>query len=168
MVTGLRPVCRNVEPAPGPLDKDTLTKVLANAPGIRVAPIGIVGAEAVGNGQTDFTVQFVAYVATTSARANSGGAALVMVGQILVLLPRAIWGMEDIVHPVDDATIRAETLASADILAKGVSLWAVTWRQTVRMGTDMFGEEEGITFPPVADARHDDGRFVETAVDLRK
>jgi hypothetical protein len=69
-------------------------------------------------------------------------------------------------HPVDDATIRAETLSTADILAKGVSLWAITWRQALRLGLDQWAGD-AIAFPSVADARYDEGQFVETAVDLR-
>lgn len=165
VVAGVRPVCRNVEAIPGPLDKDTLSRLISSAPAARVAPIGVVAAEAVGNGQTDFTIQFAAYLVTKPVRPMDINDTLAMVGAIVGLLPRAQWGLGN-VHPVEDASIRAETLTAADILAKGVSLWAVTWRQTIRLGVD-FWAEAAIPFPPLAAARHDDGRFTETAVDLR-
>jgi hypothetical protein len=165
VVNALRPTIRNVEAAPGPLDKGTLSGLISSAPGVRVAPIGVVSAESVGNGQVDYTIQFAAYAVAKPARTTDLGA-ITMVGQLLVLIPGQTWGV-DMAQPVEGGTIRADTLVDADMLAKGVSLWAVTWRQTVRLGTDVFAGDEGIQFPPVADARHDDGRFTETAVDLR-
>lgn len=165
IVAGVKPLCRNVEAIPGPLDDETLNRIISTAPAARVAPIGVVAAEAVGNGQTDFTFQFAMYLVTKPTHSLDVGDALALVGGILGALPRTTWGRCD-VHPVEDDTIRAETLSTADLLSKGVALWAVTWRQTVRMGADMWAEP-AMAFPPVADARYDEGRFVETAVDLR-
>lgn len=157
------PALKEVKAHDGRFDLDELKAFQANAPAVRIALLGTRQSDPVGSGETDHDVIVGAYVVTRDAPGlPRGKGAAAIVSGLLALVPGAEWGLS--VRPAKD--VRAENLYSGRLQGQGLCLWGVTWLQPVRLGEDVW-DDDGV-FPPLAYARHDDGAFTETAVDLRE
>ena len=108
------------------------------APAVLIAWLGTPRAEAPGVLWTDCDHRFAAFVVTRDRAAQRpkekslprGKAARSIVYVLLLLIPRARWGLTDIGAAEN---LRAVNLYSGEVDKAGVALWAVTWRQALRL-----------------------------------
>lgn len=105
------------------------------APALLVASLGVVSTETPGERWTDCGLQLAIYVMTRDGVAAErklprGEAARNLVDWLLLHVPRTRWGLTGI-GPVEE--LRAENLYSGAVDQTGIALWAVTWRQTLRL-----------------------------------
>ncbi len=123
---------------PGRMTEAEIKTMAVRTPAIRVACLGLPKAEAVGDGEVDRDVAFAAYILTTDKpRLPRDTAALAMVEDLLLRLPGQRWET-DSVHAIAESAATAENLYSSKLGNTGVTLWAVVWTQTVRMGDNAY------------------------------
>lgn len=124
--------------AAGRMTEADIKRMAVRTPAIRVAVLGLPSGEAAGNGEVDRMVAFTAYVLTTDKpKLPRDDAALAMVENLMLRLPGQRWNSAD-TYPVHGDAITAENLYSATLGNVGVTLWAVVWRQKVRMGDNAY------------------------------
>ena len=104
------------------------------APAVLVAWLGTPKTETPGVLWTDCDHQFGAFVVTRdSPGLKRGQAARSIVYVLLLLLPRARWGFFSAAGIGAAEQVRAANLYSGEVDKAGVALWAVTWRQALRL-----------------------------------
>lgn len=131
------------EPHGGPIDAQELDRIAASAPAIYVAALATEKGREVGSGEVDTPVSLTAYVVTADSPSLSrADAALNLMEGLLARIAGATWGCDG-VQGVDSAT--AENLFTADLDLKGLAMWAVSWKQTVRLGDDVW--QTDLPFP---------------------
>lgn len=124
--------------APGRMTEDEIKRLAMRTPAIRVAVLGLPAAADVGDGEVDRDVAMAAYILTTDKpKLSRDAAALALVDDLLQRLPEQSWGMDN-VHRLDAAGVCAENLYSSKLGGTGITLWAVVWTQTVRMGENAY------------------------------
>lgn len=127
------PALRACEAHPGPVTREEIARLSKRTPAVLAACVGAAGVSEAGDGRPDADLRLAAFVLA----GDRGGlprdrAALAAVEGILEWLPRF--------HPGSGLIsgfpqqIRAENLFSGSLDRTGVALWAVSWRQTVRLG----------------------------------
>lgn len=101
------------------------------SPALLVACTGVSRTETPGERWTDADLQLGIFVLTGDKPAlPRGRAALALVDWLLLYVPRARWG----VAPLGEAVgLQAANHFDADLDKLGVALWAVTWRQELRL-----------------------------------
>lgn len=130
------PKLRECTDHPDRFDLDEIKRWLTQVPSIRVAWLGITRFEDDGAGFVDAECRFAAFVAADSTAGLKGSdAAAAIVTALVPLIDRADWGFDD-VGPA--ALIAADNLHGAAGDAAGTALWALSWRQSVRLGADLF------------------------------
>ncbi len=133
---------------PGRFDLGELKNFATKTPGVRVAILGLSPVEPLPSGERDVPLLMAAYVITKDAPG----------------LPRHVSALnitETLANRIPDhhfgacsgpATgMRGQNLYSGEINKAGVNLWALSWSQTVRIGTrflDLDGEAGG-DCPPI-------------------
>lgn len=124
--------------AAGRMTEAEIKRMAVRTPAIRVAVLGLPSGEDAGNGEVDRMVAFTAYVLTTDKpKLPRDDAALAMVENLMLRLPGQRWDSPD-AYPVRAHAVTAENLYSATLGNVGVTLWAVVWRQQVRMGENAY------------------------------
>ena len=101
------------------------------APAVLVAWLGTPRTETPGVPWTDCEQQLAAFVVTRDAPGlPRGKAARAIAAALLLLIPRARWGLSGTGAA---ERLQARNLFSAEIDKANVALWAVTWRQALRL-----------------------------------
>ena len=170
---------------PGYLETTDLTVIHANTPGVFVASVGSGGVTPIETGETDITLHMVAYLLVVNAdsiqREEMAQQLLTgLLGHIGVGAQR--WGLAN-AHPamavesedvhgltndfqphVKDWRLSTAILArAADLYGatdpiSNLALWAITWEQTLRTGTDTFDNSGGVV-PNDPQVRDDSGVY---------
>lgn len=166
---------------PGYLEGTDLTVVHANTPGVFVASVGSGDTVPVATGQIDITLQMVAYllVVDSNAIAREQTTQTLLTGLLnYISLSGQRWGVAT-AHPataVESADVhgltkdfephvkdwrlgtavlaRAADLYGATDPISNLALWAITWEQPLRVGTDAF-DTSGETVPHLLRSRFD-------------
>lgn len=139
------------------------------SPAVLIAWLGTPRTETPGVLWTDCDQQLAAFIVTRDAPAKRakekslprGKAARAIAAALLLLIPRARWGSTDIGGA---ERLQARNLFSAEIDKANVALWAVTWRQALRLEAAADG-----TCPPLPDELYtsaQDDRLVLARVHL--
>ena len=106
--------------------------------------LGTPRTELPGLAWTDCDQELAAFVVTRDRTGEPRGkAARAIAAALLLLIPRARWGLADFGTA---ERLQARNLYSGEVDKEGVALWMVSWRQTLRLETD----EDG-TCPPLPD-----------------
>lgn len=136
------PGLSTVETHPGQFTLEELEHFMVSTPAVRVALLGIERSVPVSDGQRDATLVLTAFVVTTDAHLLSRDRAANNIVEALVnLIPQNKWGVTECVFGAGEA--KGHNLYSADIREKGVTIFAIRWEQTVRLGTD-FWDQPGV------------------------
>ena len=123
----------------GRFDLGELKRISTRTPAVYVACLGTPRMEDPGTEQTDAVKQLAIYVVTKNAPGLSRGeAARNLVEALETYLPRARWGLRGIGAAEN---VRSENLYGGAIDRQGIALWAVSWRQALRLGESVFDEE---------------------------
>ena len=138
---GRLPKLRSCEVHDGKWDASELKRWTVRTPAVLIAWLGTTRTETPGEAWTDCSQQLAAYVVTRDQEGLSrGAAARNLVDWLLLYVPRVRWGFSSASDASSAAGIgtatdlRAENLYSGAIDKTGVALWAVTWRQALRLG----------------------------------
>ncbi|MDX2109199.1 MAG: hypothetical protein SFY80_03055 [Verrucomicrobiota bacterium] len=131
------PGLRACEPHAGRFDLDELKKISTALPAVRIAIMGVPQVESDGDGCADNTLQVVMYcVAGNAPRLSASDACLNMVGFLTAFLTNGErWNLTNLSDPLK---IGAENLYNAPQGENAVCLWAVSFRQIVRIGQSEF------------------------------
>ena len=118
---------------PGPLTPEEITRSSPRAPAVLSACLGAAAAAESGDGRTDADLRLASFaVARDRVGVPRDRAAAAMAEGILEWLPRFRPGGGLIAGPPEQ--IRAENLFSVSLDRTGAALWAVSWRQRLRLG----------------------------------
>lgn len=102
------------------------------APAVRVSSLGIVEVGDSGDEQCEPVHQLASVVITReTAGLPRGMAARNIVDRLISGIPRERWGLGGVGAATN---LRADNLYSGSLDKKGVALWGVLWRQTLRLG----------------------------------
>ena len=127
------PDLRACEAHRGPVTSREVARLSKRAPAVLAACLGVTAAAETGDRRVDATLRLAAFVLTADrAGLPRDRAALSVVEALLEYLPGF--------HPGAGLPagapegLRAENLFSGPLDRTGVALWAVSWRQTLRLG----------------------------------
>lgn len=130
------PALKTCEKHPGKFDADEIKRQAVRTPAIFVSCLGVADLSDPGTEQSDATLILAAFILTASVPGlTRDDAARNMAEALLIQVPRARWGLTGAGQA---KSVRADNLYSGEIATKGVALWAVVWRQQVRMGTSIW------------------------------
>lgn len=128
------PVLPSVEGHGGRFDLPELQRMGAQTPALRVVVLQVPEAMDSAAGSFDLAAEIAVFVVTRDApQKPKDAAALATVSQLLTVIPGNRWGLDFIDHP---ETVRADNLYSAPLDKVGIALWAISWRQIVRLERD--------------------------------
>ncbi|MEM7046991.1 MAG: hypothetical protein AAF442_04995 [Pseudomonadota bacterium] len=145
MVKGIHdriPDLKSCETHPGRFDLDELRTIATRTPALRLAILSVDRVAEIGNGETDWAVRFATFIVTLDQnKLRRDDAALNLVEGFLAILPGQAWG-QDNVHPLLPSEISgAQNLYSNRLSQHAVSIWAVTFTQRIRLGTDILATD---------------------------
>lgn len=128
------PDLRACEAHPGPVTREEIARFSRQTPAVLTACVGAAAVEEYGDGRADADLQLAAFVlAGDRAALPRDRAALAVVEGVLEWLPGFRPGGGVIAGP--PRQVRAENLFSGPLDRTGIALWAVSWRQTLRLGS---------------------------------
>ena len=111
-----------------------LRRLSLRATAMLIAWLGTPRTETPGLMWTDCDQQLAAFIVTRDApRLPRGKAARAIAATLLLLIPRARWGFFSAPGIGAAERLQARNLFSAEIDKANVALWAVTWRQALRL-----------------------------------
>lgn len=133
-INSMIPDLTRCEPHQGRFDLEELTAVSTRTPAVFVGMLGGESDDPQGC-VIDVDLTLVAYVLTgNKPQIERGAAARAMVLTLLTRVPGQRWGAPLDVQPAREAL--AENMYNGKIGRNGVALWAVGWRQKVRLAAD--------------------------------
>ena len=131
---GRLPGLSSCEVHDGKWDAAELMRWTVRTPAVRVAWLGAARTQTPGEAWTDCSQQLAAYVLTRDQEdLPRGTAARNLVDWLLLYLPRTRWGLSSSAGIGAATDLRAENLYSSAVDKTGVAMWAVTWRQALRL-----------------------------------
>lgn len=131
------PDLRAVDPHPGRFNLDELKRIATRLPAVRVALMGAPTVNILETGENEAALKLAAFIVTGDRRQlPKEDSALAIVESLLVLIPAQRWGVKG-VH--DARMVKADNLFSGNVERQGVAMWAVTWEQSIRIGSDVWG-----------------------------
>jgi len=117
---------------PGRFNLDEVKRLATRVPAVYVASMGVVGVEEVDDESRDVTLQMVAYVLTKDVPNLPKEVSSSNIVSVLVAwLPSRRFGKTGGAQKVT-----AQNFYSGTIDKAGVAIWAVIWRQTIRMSEE--------------------------------
>lgn len=124
---------------PGRLDPDDIAGLGLSRPCVLVGLLGMAPARGTGTSEQDRDVRTIAYVLCDgTGGAPHDEAAMGFVEAILERLPDRHWALTN-VEPLGSADLlEVENLSVHTEGHPGVSLWSISWQQTLRLGQDVF------------------------------
>ena len=115
------------------------------SPAVLIAWLGTPKTETPGVLWTDCDQQLAAFVVTRDRPGEPRGkAARAIAASLLLLIPRARWGFSSAADIGSAEQLQARNMFSGAVDKEGIALWAVTWRQALRLEA----AEDG-TCPPL-------------------
>lgn len=133
VLSGILPDLGECRPHAGRFDADELRRLSARTPAVYVAVLGIPKVANLGTAEKglDLDLSMAAYVVTSDARGLSRDEAALNITEALVFaIDGNRWGIPG-VGPAHE--VKAANLYSGRLDRTGVAMWAVTWRQEVRI-----------------------------------
>jgi hypothetical protein len=133
-ITGLR----ECSPHAGRFDLAELRRISSRTPAVYVAILGIPGIHEAPTGEKDLELAMGIYVVAGDRDGITRDVAAVNIVEALTLLiPGNHWGMSDVFAA---GSVKASNLYSGDVDRRAVALWGISFRQTVRTGEDIWGD----------------------------
>lgn len=127
------PALSEVTTYPGWLGRSELDALLSTTPSVRVAILGTRRIKRDGAGYVDVPVRFAAFVLTYDSDLSSDDStAAEITTTLLPVIDRNDWGLAN-VGPAKLTKVR--NLYRSELNGKGIALWCVLWRQTIRLGS---------------------------------
>jgi hypothetical protein len=124
----------------GPIDLSELAHIAGQAPAIYLSVLEIPNLAEPGTGERDVDLGLAAYIAATDGPGLPGiEAAVNLVEALLIHIPNNCWDLASGTFGARDVTSR--NLHDGSIDMQGVALWAVTWKQTIRLGDSVWDEQ---------------------------
>lgn len=118
----------------GAFDANELRRHAVDCPAVVVSCLGF---HTYARYKSDWSVkaQLAAYVITRDAppAPSRDLAALSLVTAVYRAVPKSLWGAPAVFDLPEEASLEATNLYSGDLDSTAVALWAVTWRQTLRL-----------------------------------
>ena len=132
-VSAKLPDLRACEAHRGPVTGGEIARLSKRAPAVLAACLGVAAAAETGDRRVDARLRLAAFVVTADrVGLPKERAALAVVEGLLEYLPGFHPGAGLPAGSAED--LRAENLFSGPLDRTGVALWAVTWRQGLRLG----------------------------------
>ena len=123
----------DVQEHPGRFTEEELTQILLKQRSVRVAVEQIPALEVESSGVRKAEIQFSAVVICADRKGvDRHQEALNIVETLASLIPYATWGDRQRFRAVEPKNITADNLYSGDIRGKGIAMWALSWKQTIR------------------------------------
>ena len=130
-ILGFTPELKRCETHAGRFDLGELQKIATRTPAVFVGWLGSPLGDPQG-GIIDADLNLVAYVITGDSRLKSRGqAANDIVKTLITNIPGRQWGNPEEVSPA--VNLVCENMYNGKIGRHGVAMWAVAWRQVVRL-----------------------------------
>jgi phage gp37-like protein len=156
---------KTCEAHPGRFDLVEIKRVAANAPAVFVAALAT-GKQESSNGDVQAPVTFAAFIVTKDQpQITRDSLVLDIVSALLVLADSNDWGSADVVE--NPVSIRGRNLYSASIDKHGISMWAITWQQKIKLGsaTDVAALDDFLRTNGT-EKNQDGDTLIETTVNL--
>ncbi len=129
----------------GRFTAEEIARFAVQTPAVRVAFLGIDDIRIVSGGMRDVTVQMAMFVWTREApQLPRDVAALAIIEALAESIPQNRWGMDCAMDPTD---IQGQNLYNTQVGTKGLTVWAVSWNQVLRIGV---AEDLDDDLPPVS------------------
>lgn len=132
---------------PGRFNLDELKKLSLKLPAIRITTMALGKPEPVGNGEVDRAVKCVAFIITGDKKdLPRDEAALNIIEDLINYLPKKTFdkpegedGHIGGLHLINDNDVgEAENLYSSNLGRNNVTIWGLSWTQTIRFGQDEY------------------------------
>lgn len=134
---------KTCETHPGRFDEDELKRISGRAPAMYAACLGVPRFENPGTEQADEDALWGIFCVTGNAPdLTRDEAARNLAEAVALLVQNERWGLA---HTGEAREIKAENLYSGKLSSAGTAIWAVVWRQKIRLG-DSVWDGEGV-FP---------------------
>lgn len=128
--TGLGASALHVASHAGRFSVAELMKISAKAPAVLVSALAMNNIKS-WNGSVSATVSWAAFVVVKDTpTAPRDQVALLVIDKLKKIIPENQWGLTDEVQG-DPREIRAQNLFSAEVDAKGMAMWALSWSQDI-------------------------------------
>lgn len=138
-LAGLFPDLKACQVHDGKFNQAELKRIATKTPALLVALLGVTKVTDPGTEQSDAELQLAAFVVTRSSPGlDRGPAARALMEALLIHVPRTRWGLTGVSSGRD---VRAQNFYAGEIDRQGVALWAVSWRQPVRLGDSIFDDD---------------------------
>lgn len=125
----------------GRFDAGELARISARTPACFTACLAVSQVQDPGTEQVDAVLDLAVFVVTRSNPGlDRGRAARNIVSGLLETIPHNFWGLDALGSP-ETGSIKAQNLYSGRLDKRGAALWAVSWKQTVRLGESIFDDE---------------------------
>ncbi len=136
-VSAALPELKVVSQHPGRFNLDELQRIATQLPAVRVALLGMPTVNIIATGENEAQLRLAAFVVTGDRRQlPKDEAALAIVERLLVLIPGQRWGVKGTLAATG---VTADNLFSGKVQRQGVAMWAVSWEQAIRIGSDVWG-----------------------------
>ncbi|MGE4296938.1 MAG: hypothetical protein AB7E47_02820 [Desulfovibrionaceae bacterium] len=132
------PGLREAKPHPGRFDATELKRVATRSPAVMSACLGLSVVGDPGTGERDVELVLASFVVSQGAADPAAVKAREIVEALVLLLAEERWGQANTMAPT---RISADNLFGASG-ESGVALWAVSWRQVIRIGANVWAESE--------------------------
>jgi hypothetical protein len=132
------PELRRCEVHGGRFDLAELKRVATQTPAVFVSLLATPSLETPGTGEHDIELSIAIYVVTSDKVSLPRVVSVVNLTQaLLMLIDLNKWGLVKVGLPAD---INSQNLYSGDVDKHGIAMWAISFKQKIRLGTDMWLE----------------------------
>lgn len=133
------PDLRDCRPHAGRFDLVELRRVAAKTPAVFIACMGVNVSELRESGECDADLVMAAFVVTADAKGLPRDvSALNIVEFLLLYIPGKQWGLDGKAFKARE--VQAQNMYSGEVDKTGAAMWAVLWRQKVRLGESVWDE----------------------------
>lgn len=134
------PELRRCEVHGGRFDLAELKRVATQTPAVFVSLLATPSLETPGTGEHDIELSIAIYVVTSDKVSLPRVVSVVNLTQaLLMLINLNKWGFTKTKIGVP-ADINSQNLYSGDVDKHGIAMWAISFKQKIRLGTDMWLE----------------------------
>lgn len=138
-IKGRLPDLADCRSHPGRFNLVELENIAVETPAVLVACLGLEKALAEASGGQERFVKFAAFIVTTDEPDLARDVAAINIAEeLLAWLPGRVFGLGDYVHSLATRDMgEVLNLYSSELNNRAVALWAVTWKQKIRIGCDV-------------------------------
>jgi hypothetical protein len=133
------PELRRCEVHGGRFDIAELKRIATQTPAVFVALLGTPEVKAPGTDETDIELTIALYVVTSDKVSLPRVESVINITQALLqLVILNDWGLAKVGEPTN---VTSQNLYSGDVDKHGIALWAVSFKQRIRVGTSIYLED---------------------------